>query len=118
MALASELVSAHLPPNTAAFIGGVTSTLACAGSTQTDAAVIGSSLVTVTGSDATKGVILPAAMPGDSVLVYTSAATNALKVYPPSGAAINAASANAAYSLTAQTAKQFVCLSATSWVTV
>lgn len=117
MALASELVAAHLPPNTASFIGGVASALAPAGSTQGDAASVGSSLVVVTGADGTKGVILPSAQPGDSVTVYTATATNALKVYPPSGAAINAASANAAYSLTAQTAKQFVCMTATQWVT-
>lgn len=116
MSLASELVAAHLPPNTAAFIGGVPSTIASAGSTQGTATAITSSLVTATGATGATGVILPAAMPGDSVTVYTSAATNALLVYPPTGAAINAASANAAYSLAAQTAKRFICLSATQWI--
>ena len=116
MALASELVAAHLPPNTAAFIGGIPSTLAAAGTTQGTAAAITSSIVTVTGASGTNGVILPSAMPGDTVTIYSSAATNALLVYPPSGAAINAASANAAYSHTAQTTHQFKCFSATSWL--
>lgn len=118
MALASELVQAKFSPEQAKNIGGQVSTLACAGSTQTDAAAITSSIVTVTGADATKGVILPACQPGDSVKIYTSAATNALNVYPPSGAAINAASANAAYSQTAQTAHMFTCVSSTQWIVV
>jgi hypothetical protein len=116
MTLAAELVSAHISPVTASTIGGVPSTVAAAGTTQGTAALIGSSLVTVTGASGSNGVILPAGMPGDTVTIYSSAATNALLVYPPVGAAINAAATNAAYSLTAQTSHQFKCFSATSWL--
>jgi hypothetical protein len=116
MTLAIELVNAHLPPVTASMIGGVPSTVAAAGTTQGTAALIGSSLVTVTGASGTNGVILPAGMPGDTVTIYSSAATNALLVYPPVGGAINAAATNAAYSLTAQTAHQFKCFSAAIWL--
>ena len=69
MALASELVAAHLPPNTAAFIGGLPSTVAAAGTNQGTAAAITSSIVTVTGASGSNGVILPAGMPGDTVTV-------------------------------------------------
>lgn len=118
MALASELVSAHIPPNTASAIGGQVSTVAAAGTTQGTAAAITTSIATVTGASGTNGVVLPAAMPGDSIKIYTPAATNALLVYPPSGASINAAAANAAYSQSAQTAHEFTCLSSTQWIVV
>lgn len=118
MALATELVGAHFAPAQASAMGGQPSTLAAAGTNQGTAAAITSSIVTVTGASGSNGVILPSAMPGDEVTVYSSAATNALLVYPPSGAAINAASANAAYSQTAQTAHKFKCFSSTQWLVV
>jgi hypothetical protein len=116
MTLAVELVGAHIAPVIASTMGGVPSTLAAAGANQGTAARIGTSIVTVTGATGANGVILPAGMPGDAVTIYSSAATNALLVYPPSGAAINAIATNAAYSQTAQTTHQFRCFSATSWL--
>lgn len=115
MALASELVQAKFSPEQAKNLGGQTSTIAAAGNSQGTATAVTASLTTVTGADGTKGVILPAALPGDTVRIYSSAATNALIVYPPSGAAINAASANASYSHTAQTEHIYCCFSATQW---
>jgi len=90
-------------------------TLAATGSIISDAAAIVTELVKVTGADATKGVILPAGIPGMSITVYNTNASNALKVWPNVGAAINAASANAAYVQTAATGVIFDCYSATQW---
>ena len=75
----------------------------------------------VTAADGTKGVILPAANPGESVQIVNDSAST-LKVYPPSGAAIGvpgtsfgAASANAAYSHTTYAVCVYTCYSSTLW---
>ena len=91
--------------------------VAAAGSSQSDAAALtGGVLNVVSAADGTKGVILPAASAGDIVRVYSSAATNALKVYAQTGGAINAGSANAALSLTAQKPAVFECRDGTNWL--
>ena len=118
MALAKELVGAHLPASVASAIGGQVSSISAAGTNQGTATPVASSLVTVGSASGSNGVILPAVEVGDSIKIYSSAATNALLVYPPSGAAINAASANAAYSQAAQTAHIYTCVSSTQWIVV
>jgi hypothetical protein len=91
--------------------------VAAAGSTQADAAALTlGTLNVVSAADGTKGVKLPAAAPGDVVRVYSSAATNALKVYAQTGGAINAGAANAAFSQTAQKVAVFECTNGTDWV--
>lgn len=87
-------------------------TVAAAGSTQADAAPITCELTVVTGADGTKGVILPTFEPGMQITLKNGAAS-ALKVYPPTGAAINALSANAAMSIAANTCPTFHVTSAT-----
>jgi hypothetical protein len=120
MPLASELVGSGFSPGQAAGAGGTANTaLAATGSTQADAALIRAGSVIVTGADGTKGVVLPAGMVGDSVYLANSSAS-ALKVYPPSGAAIwvpgtGAGSANASYSATANSVTEYKCVSATQW---
>lgn len=94
--------------------------VAAAGSTQSDATAIGAStgFAHCTGADATKGVKLPAATAGKVVIVKNSDAANAvLKVYPATGDAINALSANAALSMAAKTCAVFVALDTTTWYT-
>lgn len=101
-------------------LDGAVSTIAGAGSTGADATAITAKITIVTGADATVGAILPAG-DGDTpavYLVYSSAATNALKVYPPSGGAINAGSTDAAFSLTARKPCLFVRVSSTQWLAV
>lgn len=95
-------------------------TVAAAGSTAADAAALSAQVTTVTGADATKGVILPAGDGelGTVLVVYSSAATNALKVYPPDGESINAGAADAAVSLVAQKPALFVRVSSTQWLCV
>lgn len=97
-------------------------TVAAAGSVQGDAAAITAnapSVVVVTGADATKGAILPAAFPGAVHLVKNADAANAiLKVYPATGGAINALSANAALSMAAKTSAVFMSQDGTNWVTI
>jgi hypothetical protein len=72
------------------------------GSAQTDAAVISLGVTYVSGGDGTKGVVLSApdaALNGGEVYLIKNAASAVLKVYPPTGGAINALSTNAAISI-------------------
>lgn len=88
-----------------------------AGSTIADAAQLGYGLNVVTGADGTKGVILPVAIPG--VPVYIKGVTAAvLKVWPKTGAQINAVGASTAMSLASgATPVILVASSATQWYT-
>jgi len=107
-------------PSTGMFssLGISTSTVAAAGSTNADAAALGYGFILVTGADATKGVILPNAAVGTLIFVKNSSAS-ALKVYPDSGAAINALTATTgAYSMAAQTDAILIAYSATQWYTL
>lgn len=100
--------------------------LGAAGSTQADAALIttkGPATVYVTGANATKGVMLPKAVPGKNYTIKNRDSDNAvLKVYPYEAAGvINGLSGGAAISLAAKVACQFECVvggASSVWVTV
>lgn len=79
-------------------------TVAAAGSAQTDATLIGANLTIVSGASGTNGVVLRKNLVNAiyAAMIYTSAATNALLIYPPLGGTINGASANTALSLPAK----------------
>ena len=119
MAQAKNIMGGGLSGGMAQAINGTQGTVAAAGSSQTNAALVGFDVGIVTAADGTKGVILPAAQPGDFVTFFNNAAST-LKVYPPSGAAIavngtGLGSANAAFShLTYKTAT-YTCYSSTQW---
>ena len=73
--------------------------------------------IIATVSATTRGVRLPTATVGDIVIVKNKSAT-LMNVYPASGAAVNALSADAAFDLAATTSAMFVAESATLWHTV
>ena len=78
--------------------------VAAAGSSQTDAALIGANISIVSGATGSNGVVLRP-VKGNTMyaaMVYSSAATNALLLYPPSGGTINGGTANASISITAR----------------
>jgi hypothetical protein len=91
--------------------------VAATGSTQGDAAALSEGLNVVSAADGTKGVVLPTAVAGMTVIVKNTAAA-ALKIYPATGGAINAGAANAAYSITNLTSTLLVASSATQWYSV
>ena len=95
-------------------------TVAAAGSSNTDAAAIAGGFTLVSAADATKGVILAAPVAGTVVIIKNGDTANAvLKVYPNSGAAINALTATTgAYSMAAKTSMLLVAYSATQWYTL
>lgn len=119
MTMAKEVMGGGFSAGQALALGGGGQALAATGSTQADAAVVGASSVIVTAADGTKGVILPAAQPGDEIDIFNNAGST-LKVYPPSGAAIavngtGLGSANAAFSHLTYKEVTYKCYSSTQW---
>lgn len=103
MALQQRLVTAGLSAVQAQAIQGtVANTLTATGSTQATALPLGADINNVTTVTASTGVILPAMNPGDEITTHNGGA-NALALYPPVGASINALGANAAYSIATAT---------------
>lgn len=93
---------------------GVRPTVAATGSVIGDAAPLTEGFTVVTAADGTKGVLLPVAVAGSIVKIKNSSAL-VLKVWPQTGATINALSASAAMSIAAQTCPIFEAVSATQW---
>lgn len=76
--------------------------VAASGSSQTDAALIGANVSLVSGASGTNGVVLRKGKAQYTGMIYSSAATNALLVYPPAGGTINNGSVNSPFSVTAR----------------
>jgi hypothetical protein len=104
MSLQTRLVVAGLSAIQAQAIQGtVANNVAAAGASQATAAPLQADLNNVTVVGAGSGVIMPAMNPGDEIVVHNGQAVNALLLYPPVGAAINALGANAGYSIAVAT---------------
>lgn len=107
--------------DTACSVGGVplsltnVATLAAAGANQGNAAAIAAQITFVTGSDGTKGVILPAATAGAIRIVYNTVAASGLKVYPATGDDVNDGTANAAVTIEGKTMAIFVAMDTDTW---
>ena len=96
-----------------------TETVAAAGTTQATATPVFDGLSWVTGANAAAGVILPTAIPGMQCEIKNDDAANAiLLVYPATGAKINAAAANAAFSMPAKSSCRLIAYSATQWFSI
>ena len=91
--------------------------VAAAGSTQANATALAEGISVVSAADGTKGVRLPTAVAGMVIIVKNTAA-GALNIYPATGGAINAVSANGAYSITNLTSSLLVASSTTQWYSV
>lgn len=93
--------------------------VAALGSSGDDAAPLATGFSHVTGADATKGVILPAAAAGKVCIIKNSdAANNTLKVYPATGDGINAITVGTEIAMGAKTSAMFVAIDATTWYTI
>lgn len=118
MAYAKELVQVGFSSGQAGGIGGQNNATTAAGTTQTDATVVSSSLSIVASADGTKGVRLDGQV-GDEVWLFNNAGST-LKVYPETGAAITVVgtglgSANAAHSLLTFKTGIYKKVSSTQW---
>ena len=92
-------------------------TVAAAGSTQANAAAVSDGFTLVSGADGTKGVLLPAAVAGRTVILKNNA-NAVLKVWPASGDAVNAIAADSNYVLAAYTSSLLVAYDSTTWYSV
>lgn len=104
--------------------GGVTgpirlpvAAVAATGTNQSTAAALSEGLNVVSAADGTKGVRLPTAVAGMVVVVKNTVAAS-LKIYPASGAAVNAVAANGSYDIANLTSTMLVAASATQWYSV
>jgi hypothetical protein len=96
--------------------GDIQDNVTAAGSTQGTATLVTGAHVIVTTAAASTGVILPPAEPSAEVTVKNLGA-NALNIYPATGGAINALSANAAFSVAAGGQARLLGRNSTNWVT-
>jgi hypothetical protein len=94
-----------------------TATVAATGSTQSDAASVSDGFTLVSAADATKGVKLPAAVAGRTVILKNNA-NAVLKVWPASGDGINAITVDSNYVLAAYTSSLLVAYDSTTWYSV
>jgi|LakMenEpi03Aug12_release.lakeMendotaPanAssembly.Ray.scaffolds.fasta_scaffold20080_8 hypothetical protein len=91
------------------YVSGVTTGIVATGSTQADAANLLASINIVQTVTSGSGVKLPAAQAGLRIIVRNINATNALKVYPNTGARIDLLAVNTAYSLPINTNIELYC---------
>lgn len=107
------------------FIGDITGTatgtvvqpvsaVAAAGSNLSTAAALANGINVVSGADGTKGVKLPTAVAGTTILVYSSVATNGLVVYANTSDTING---GASVTMEGQTWLQAVATTDAVWLT-
>ena len=92
-------------------------TVAATGTNQATAAAIATGFTLVSGADATKGILLPAAAAGRTCVIKNNAAA-VLKVWPASGDAVNAIAADSNYVLASLTSTLLVAYDATTWYSV
>lgn len=116
MAMAKEMMGGGCSPGMARAInGGVNAAVAAAGSTQGTATAINAGHNVVTTVAASSGVILPACETGDEIFLWNGTSTNALTVYPDTGATINQLPANIGVLLSPYTGAIFKRASSTAW---
>lgn len=94
-----------------------TRTVAATGSAQGGAAALLEGFNLVTGADDAKGVVLPPAEAGKVVIIKVGDGAD-LKVYPATGDAINALSANAAMTVVDDVCFMLVAYDSTTWYTL
>ena len=94
-----------------------TATVAAAGSTQANAAAVSDGFTLVTAADGTKGVVLPAAVAGRTVILKNNAGST-LKVWPASGDGINAITVDSNFTITNLSACMLVAYDSTTWYSV
>lgn len=92
-------------------------TVAAAGANQGNAASVTAGFTRVTGADGTKGIKLPTAVAGATVMIVNGAA-QPLVVYPNTSDKINGGAANASVTMENSSTMIAVALDATDWYTI
>ncbi len=116
MALAKEMMGGGFSALAARAINGqINATVSAAGTTQATGTALNAGHNIVTTVAASSGVRLPACEIGDEVFVYNGQVTNALTVYPDTGATINQLAANIGMLLSPYTGVMFKRATSTVW---
>lgn len=116
--LAYKLFGSGLTTLAVASMADAASALTAAGTTQGTAFEVTTAKAAFATVASGAGAVLDSdAAPGDSQLIYNGGA-NALRVYPPSGAQINALGSNNPMLLATNTSCEFHCLTTTLWTGV
>lgn len=115
MAAQKDMIQAGLFVNQAAAISGfpqtgITALAGGANSASTPLLTFGPNLVTVCASANDSVKIPTGGRKGDEIFVKSTAATNAVAVFPPTGGTINGASTDALFSITAVKAAVLKCM--------
>ena len=116
MAISGNITGANIISN-AFVINGVTTGITAAGTQQSNATALTTSINIVTTTSSGTGVVLPTAV-GGMIVSVINAGGNSLAVYPATNGVINSQSANVAYSLVAGGRLQFVAGNTTQWYTL
>jgi len=111
LAVTGALSGGSLSSSTTLAVG--VQTLAGVGSIQGTAAQIASSYVVATNTGTDLAYLLPSTV--GSIVIFRNSGANTAKVFPISGAAIDALSANAAYDVSTGDKVIFVCESSTQY---
>jgi hypothetical protein len=119
MSTVQTLIGSGISPLAAVSINlGNVVTIAAAGSSNTDAALLTGDFNRVTGADGTKGVILPGVEAGGRITV-SNESSSALKVYPPSGDQLNGLTATTgSVSIAGNKAGIFINANSTNWAAI
>lgn len=115
----ANLMGSGMAPQAANFIvGNAASGLTATGTTITDALAL-TDVNEFTTVAASTGARLPAAVPGDSVVVYVATGQSTLTVYPSSSTdAINAVAAGSGFSVATNKTAIFYKVSANRWASI
>ena len=116
MALAREIMGGGFSSGQAkAMGGGVNSSISAAGTTQTTATLLNTSINVITTAASLSGVRLPVVEIGDELLILNLGANTCI-VYPDTGSTINALPANTGFQLASNTGCQVNKFTASKWV--
>lgn len=116
MAMAKEMVAGGLSANQAKSINGFVASVSAAGSTISDAKLLGAGHNRVTSVSSGQGVQLPAVEIGDEIFIWNETGTNQLTVYPDSSSnTINQLGAGVGALISPYTGALFKKASTTAW---
>lgn len=89
-----------------------------ANSAQNNATPVGFGFTVVGASDGTKAVVLPTAVAGRVCILKNNVSGQVMKVFPASGAAINALTADAVFNVASVASCMLIAYNATQWYSV
>lgn len=116
MSLAADLTGIGMAPEQAVRLGYQNTAKAGVGTAQVGGTAITSNLTTATTASGQTAFVLPARAELMVPYIVVNTTATAALIFPPSGGAINAASADASVSIAQNLARVFMRVSTTRWI--